>query len=119
VPRNRYRAFLFWAQRQDVIDEEILFTTIADCRPFAEAIMEVEGLEVIQLELKYCERCGGLWLRLRGVQEVYCAPCVVEMLELPAPRRVASRPRLPVNHKIEIKAKPAALRVICADGGTA
>ncbi len=35
--------------------------------------MEVEDPEVTQLELKYCERCGALWLRLRGVQDVYCA----------------------------------------------
>ena len=81
--------------------------------------MEVEGLEVIQLELKYCERCGGLWLRLSGVQDVYCAPCAMEVLELPAPRKVASRPRLPGNHRIEIKAESAALPLICGDGCTA
>ena len=27
--------------------------------------MKIEDPEVIQLELKYCERCGALWLRLR------------------------------------------------------
>jgi Zn-finger nucleic acid-binding protein len=32
--------------------------------------MEIEGFEVIRLELKYCERCGGLWLRLQDVQDV-------------------------------------------------
>jgi Zn-finger nucleic acid-binding protein len=36
----------------------------------------MEGKE-IQVELKYCERCGGLWLRLQGAEGVYCASCRV------------------------------------------
>jgi hypothetical protein len=36
-----------------------------------------------KLELKYCERCGGLWLRVRGEELVYCAECAAEMRELP------------------------------------
>lgn len=31
----------------------------------------------IQLELKYCERCGGLWLRPTGSDLVFCAPCAL------------------------------------------
>lgn len=31
----------------------------------------------IQMELKYCERCGGLWLRFRGSELVYCPACSV------------------------------------------
>jgi Zn-finger nucleic acid-binding protein len=31
----------------------------------------------IQMELKYCERCGGLWLRLKGSELAYCPPCAV------------------------------------------
>ena len=27
------------------------------------------------VELKYCERCGGLWLRRPGQDLVYCARC--------------------------------------------
>jgi hypothetical protein len=84
-----------------------------------EAIMEVEDPELIQLELKYCERCGALWLRLRGTQEVYCAPCDLEMLDLPSPRRATSRPRLPGNHKIEVKAQPGDVSAFCGKGGTA
>jgi hypothetical protein len=30
-----------------------------------------EGL----VELKYCERCGGLWLRRPGHEVVYCERC--------------------------------------------
>jgi hypothetical protein len=37
-----------------------------------------------KLELKYCERCGGLWLRPQGGEEVYCARCVQVIHELPA-----------------------------------
>lgn len=34
---------------------------------------------VIQVELKYCEACGGLWLRVRGSQQVYCERCAEKM----------------------------------------
>jgi hypothetical protein len=34
---------------------------------------------------------------------IYCAPRDLEMLDLPSPRRVTSSPRLPGNHKIEVK----------------
>ena len=44
--------------------------------------MEIGDPEIVQLELKYCERCGGLWLRLRGAPDVYCTACAEEMLEL-------------------------------------
>jgi len=38
------------------------------------------------VELKYCERCGGLWLRPKGNAEIYCGPCDREMAEYPAAR---------------------------------
>ena len=37
----------------------------------------------LRVELKYCERCGALWLRAVGVAQVYCAGCGREMGELP------------------------------------
>jgi hypothetical protein len=37
------------------------------------------------LELKYCERCGGLWFRECGSARVYCARCLPEIGELPEP----------------------------------
>ncbi len=40
-----------------------------------------------KLELKYCERCGGLWLRPRGTDTVYCARCAEAIAELPPPSR--------------------------------
>lgn len=35
------------------------------------------------LELKYCERCGGLWLRCRGDEESYCENCRAAMAAWP------------------------------------
>lgn len=50
----------------------------------------------VAVELKYCERCGGLWLRLQGESEIYCMSCRLRMAEMP--RRTGERsgkPRLP------------------------
>jgi hypothetical protein len=44
------------------------------------------------LELKYCERCGGLWLRPAGGGQIYCTICARAMAELPpASREVKKR----------------------------
>jgi len=55
---------------------------------------ELEG-QVIHVELKYCERCGGLWLRPEGAEEVYCAKCRAVLAAMPnadeAPVRKARR----------------------------
>jgi len=45
----------------------------------------------VGLELKYCEQCGGLWLRRRGSQECYCAGCARFLEEIP--------PRMPDNRR--------------------
>jgi len=34
----------------------------------------------VVLELKYCERCGGLWLRCPGDEESYCENCRAAMV---------------------------------------
>jgi hypothetical protein len=49
----------------------------------------------LQFELKYCERCGGLWLRPVGGGQVYCVACGRAMGELPPLPRKASAPRMP------------------------
>ena len=36
--------------------------------------MQTEPTAII-LEPKYCELCGGLWLRPAGAQAVYCRNC--------------------------------------------
>jgi len=75
------------------------------------------GSEVIQLELKYCERCGGLWLRRLGDAEVFCTPCRVAAPEHAIGRRVRTRPRLPVNRNGGIHGNAAGL--FCVQGGRA
>ena len=40
---------------------------------------EVQG----RVELKYCERCGSLWLRPIGSRNTYCCGCEHQMRELP------------------------------------
>jgi Zn-finger nucleic acid-binding protein len=63
--------------------------------------MEMER-EVIELELKYCERCGGLWLRRKGNVEVFCQRCNGKMATAPKLELACTRPRLPVNRSLEI-----------------
>ena len=37
----------------------------------------------VGVELKYCEHCGGLWVRERGAG-VYCDNCQPKVADLPA-----------------------------------
>ncbi len=53
-------------------------------------ISRMEGQE-IQVELKYYERCGGLWLRPRGTDGVYCANCRVRLAAMPNPGEAPPR----------------------------
>jgi Zn-finger nucleic acid-binding protein len=46
----------------------------------------------VGLELKYCEQCGGLWLRRQGSEQCYCASCAHFLEEIP-PRRPDNRRR--------------------------
>jgi len=48
----------------------------------------------IQLELKYCERCGGLWLRPKGSELVFCVSCALVMAGLAPHSRFSSRPAI-------------------------
>ncbi len=49
--------------------------------------MTTEVEATVGLELKYCEQCGGLWLRRRGSEECYCAACARFLEEMPPCRR--------------------------------
>jgi len=48
-----------------------------------------------RVELKYCEHCGGLWVR-EGGAGVYCEKCQPKIADLPIPKR-RRRPKLPVR----------------------
>ena len=39
-----------------------------------------------RMELKYCERCGGLWVREYGSARVYCKGCRPLIAQLPPAR---------------------------------
>jgi hypothetical protein len=80
--------------------------------------MEIEGLEIVRMELKYCERCGGLWMRTWGTDEIYCPLCAVEMSDLPVGGR-KKRPRIPVNDRVEIKSQCEDWSRFCGEGGNA
>jgi Transcription factor zinc-finger len=59
-------------------------------------MMEKSESTFEHLELKYCERCGGLWLRRKGSERIYCVLCVPKMADMPEPRTPrAARLRLP------------------------
>ncbi len=53
-------------------------------------IGRMEGAE-IRVELKYCERCGGLWLRPQGANGVYCAGCCAYLEAMPDPGEAPPR----------------------------
>jgi Zn-finger nucleic acid-binding protein len=55
-------------------------------------IGNLEGREV-HVELKYCERCGGLWLRAQGAEGVYCASCRARLAEAANNARAIAPPR--------------------------
>ncbi len=50
-----------------------------------------ETREKLTLELKYCERCGGLWLRPTGGGQIYCVGCAPKIAELPPASREPER----------------------------
>jgi uncharacterized Zn finger protein (UPF0148 family) len=56
-----------------------------------------EGTGEKRMELKYCERCGGLWIRESGAGTVYCGSCQPEVEGLPIPKKKPGRVRMPVR----------------------
>lgn len=49
----------------------------------------------VRVELKYCEHCGGLWVR-EGGAGVYCEKCQDKVADLPMVKTKAGRIVLPV-----------------------
>jgi hypothetical protein len=58
---------------------------------------------VVRVELKYCEHCGGLWLRECGAGTVYCESCRQKVEDLPLPTRRQGRLILPVRRRVEVE----------------
>jgi hypothetical protein len=80
--------------------------------------MKIEGIEIVRVELKYCERCGGLWLRVWGTEDIYCPECAGEILDLPIGRK-GRKPRLPVNDSVDIESQFEDWPEIYGKGGNA
>ncbi len=73
---------------------------------------------LVPMELKYCERCGGLWFRERAGTEIYCPGCVPLMADMPTPRRKRVVV-VAVNSVDDIEGCLAELTGICGEGGNA
>jgi len=57
----------------------------------------------IRVELKYCEHCGGLWVR-EGGGGVYCEKCQPKVADLPIPKRkYTKRAILPVRQRTVVQ----------------
>jgi hypothetical protein len=78
--------------------------------------MEEEALQIVHLELKYCELCGGLWLRTRGTEDVHCESCRAHLSVFPAPAGKAIRPRLP---RMKIGTIEGSQLLVCCKEGNA
>jgi len=73
---------------------------------------------LVPMELKYCERCGGLWFREKEGTEIDCPGCVPPMADMPAPRRKRVIV-VAVNSVDEIEGCLAESTAICGEGGNA
>jgi hypothetical protein len=74
-----------------------------------------------RMELKYCEHCGGLWVR-EGGAGVYCEKCQPKVTDLPAPKMKPGKVFLPVAKRTVIEEQELALedeREFEAVGGVA
>lgn len=61
-----------------------------------------------RVELKYCEHCGGLWIR-EGGAGVYCERCQPKIADLPIPKR-QRRPKLPVGPRTVVERYEAVIQ---------
>ena len=78
--------------------------------------MELQDVDAIQMELKYCERCGALWLRLTGSDLIFCSPCSVILAGLARdPRFREHRGSISRSARIELKIASA----FWSEGGNA
>jgi len=60
------------------------------------------GAGEVRVELKYCEHCGGLWVR-EGGAGVYCAKCQARVAELPEVKKKPGRVSLPVGRRTVVE----------------
>lgn len=80
--------------------------------------MEIDECDITLLDLKYCERCGGLWLRPQGCEEVICATCSAQMNSLHEYWQ-KQNVRLALKTTIQVDGQCREMVVICGEGGNA
>ena len=81
--------------------------------------MEIDEQVIVEVELKYCERCGALWLRVAGDTEVYCEACIPQVARLPAVRKRKQVERVMVHSDTDMEACLEQLATVWAEGGNA
>jgi Zn-finger nucleic acid-binding protein len=81
--------------------------------------MEIDALEIILLDLKYCERCGGLWLRPRSCEQVLCASCLAQLSKLHQGWEKHNLRRLVLKTTIHANSGGRKVPAICGKGGNA
>jgi Zn-finger nucleic acid-binding protein len=77
--------------------------------------MERLEIEIVEVELKYCERCGGLWVRPCGSERVFCGNCAPRMAELEKRLSV----QFPIDDGKTFEATIEELAALCSEGGNA
>ena len=56
----------------------------------------------VRMELKYCEHCGGLYVR-EGGAGVYCERCQPKVAELPVPKKKPGKIHLPQGPRTRVE----------------
>lgn len=56
----------------------------------------------VRVELKYCEHCGGLWVR-EGGAGAYCEKCASKVADLPVPKKRGRQATLPVRRQTVVE----------------
>lgn len=83
--------------------------------------MERLEIEIVEVELKYCERCGALWLRPTGSQRVFCGTCAPKMAAFEfMEERLGQLPwSRPIDDGRDFEAGIEQLAGLCSEGGNA
>ena len=70
-------------------------------------MMGTESLDVVKLEVKYCENCSGLWIRGQGDHRVYCRACRQIHCRSEYVNQQLHEPNMPSKTRTVIDARPA------------
>jgi hypothetical protein len=56
----------------------------------------------VRVELKYCERCGMLWMRECGSGIIFCNACQPDVTELPILKKRPHTVKLGIGQRAEV-----------------